>query len=637
MAAIFPPADKGGVPPGPNVINGYTPNNAVIGEGPLYVAPDCTTVLTADQVNAITSEILAAVDKLGFGYNTNRVDNLGEALSSVITALTNGKVARAGDTMTGPLTLPGDPTQPLQATTKQYVDAGDSTLRTYVDQRDQATLQTLSQQIIAGDQALDAKKVNRAGDTMTGPLVLPGDPTDPLQAATKAYVDAHGGGSGGGGIPDAPYDDKTYGRKNHAWVEALPIVGGTVTGSIVLPADPTAALEATTKQYVDAAAAAAVANSVRTDIFQGLTPAQQLQARQNIYAAPFDAMAFNNLIINAGFEIDTSYNGNWTAMGSVLYFCDNWIGLASAAGAAGQTAIYWDNGGPQGYRSRAAFACSQAKPALGANDYYILRQYIEGTRSAKLAWGTVSARPLFISFWVWSLLPGTYGGYVTNSATDRNFPFSWTVNAASTWEYKIVVIPGDIAGTWKTDEGIGISVNLTFAAGASIQQAPTGTWQTGAIKAGYPGQPNLFAQVNTNIAITGFSAFAGSQGPTQANAPLVMRPKADEMRLTQRYWYYLTNGMVFGGGTLRAGGTSGYGSIPLNADMRVQPTFAWSGGGLVVLSGDTSAGVNSASIVYKNLPWLNVSPNLGASAGAIGQGFVFFTPSGGSAWLDARL
>lgn len=38
--------------------------------------------------------------------------------------------------------------------------------------------------------------VEKAGDTMTGPLVLPGDPTLPLQAATKQYVDNSGGGGG---------------------------------------------------------------------------------------------------------------------------------------------------------------------------------------------------------------------------------------------------------------------------------------------------------------------------------------------------------------------------------------------------------------------------------------------------------
>ncbi|EKE72480.1 phage tail protein [Oceanibaculum indicum] len=36
--------------------------------------------------------------------------------------------------------------------------------------------------------------VRRTGDAMSGPLVLPADPAEPLQAATKQYVDASGGG-----------------------------------------------------------------------------------------------------------------------------------------------------------------------------------------------------------------------------------------------------------------------------------------------------------------------------------------------------------------------------------------------------------------------------------------------------------
>lgn len=43
---------------------------------------------------------------------------------------------------------------------------------------------------IAGDSALVAGKVSKVGDTMTGPLVLPGPPTAPLEAATKDYVDS---------------------------------------------------------------------------------------------------------------------------------------------------------------------------------------------------------------------------------------------------------------------------------------------------------------------------------------------------------------------------------------------------------------------------------------------------------------
>ena len=78
-------------------------------------------------------------------------------------------------------------------------------------------------------------KVNKAGDTMTGPLVLSGDPTEDNQAATKKYVDEHGGGG-----PSGDY---------------LPLTGGTLTGPLTLAADPTTAMGAATKQYVDNAVA----------------------------------------------------------------------------------------------------------------------------------------------------------------------------------------------------------------------------------------------------------------------------------------------------------------------------------------------------------------------------------------------
>jgi hypothetical protein len=62
---------------------------------------------------------------------------------------------------------------------------------------------------------------------------------------------------GGKLIPDAPSDGAAYGRLNGAWVTVtignfLPIAGGTMTGPIVLAADPAANMQAATKQYVDA-------------------------------------------------------------------------------------------------------------------------------------------------------------------------------------------------------------------------------------------------------------------------------------------------------------------------------------------------------------------------------------------------
>lgn len=66
----------------------------------------------------------------------------------------------------------------------------------------------------------DPNKVDVAGDTMTGPLVLPGDPSSPLEAATRQFVlDNAGGGGGGGSTPSGTVVAETsYGQAPTAGV-----------------------------------------------------------------------------------------------------------------------------------------------------------------------------------------------------------------------------------------------------------------------------------------------------------------------------------------------------------------------------------------------------------------------------------
>ena len=197
------------------------------------------------------------------------------------------KVAKAGDTMTGPLVLSGAPTANLHATTKQYTDslvsshalnealhmtAGQNTFLDAVtvssdelnynegltanvqDQLDSKLNKsggTMSGAIIlSGDplaplnpatkqytDAADVLKVAKAGDTMTGPLVLSGAPVDDLDAATKKYVD------------DKDATQKTYVDTQDALKVAK--AGDTMTGALILHADPSVDLQASTKKYVD--------------------------------------------------------------------------------------------------------------------------------------------------------------------------------------------------------------------------------------------------------------------------------------------------------------------------------------------------------------------------------------------------
>jgi len=271
MAAIFPPSDKGGVPPGPNVCNGYTPERSVSGEGPFYVANDCTTVLTDCQLNAITSEILAAVDRLGFTYDSTRITNLADALSGLFNSLSTGKLNISGGTMTGPLILSGDPTLPLGAATKQYVDdaqqditaalatkvnrAGDTMtgMLTLAGPPTAALHAATRAYVDAGDantQSQITTRVARAGDTMTGMLTLAGPPTAPLHAVTLQYL--QNALAVAGNFPDAPNDGFAYGRRSLTWEKIVRLGGSTMTGLLTLSGDPVGGLHAATKQYVDA-------------------------------------------------------------------------------------------------------------------------------------------------------------------------------------------------------------------------------------------------------------------------------------------------------------------------------------------------------------------------------------------------
>jgi hypothetical protein len=77
----------------------------------------------------------------------------------------------------------------------------------------------------------DARFVNTDGDAMTGPLVLPADPTADLEAATKAYVDAAVTGAGGmppGGDIDQVLTKASATDFDTVWADP-PAGGGGIT------------------------------------------------------------------------------------------------------------------------------------------------------------------------------------------------------------------------------------------------------------------------------------------------------------------------------------------------------------------------------------------------------------------------
>ena len=148
------------------------------------------------------------------------------------------------------------------------------------------------------DQATaDALYVNVAGDTMAGPLTLSADPTFALHAATKKYVD----GRTGGVWLDQPTADALY----------VNVTGDAMTGPLTLQADPTIPLHAATKAYVDANAGTggldqATADSLYVNV-TGDTITGQLQINGELSVT-------NELVVSGAATVDgglNSTNGAW--------------------------------------------------------------------------------------------------------------------------------------------------------------------------------------------------------------------------------------------------------------------------------------------------------------------------------------
>ena len=237
-----------------------------------------------------------------------------------------------------------------------------------------------------------------------------------------------------------------------------------------------------------------------------------------------------NLIINGDMRINQRFGGNTITTGSLLNTAltlDRWV--YNATQAAKFTAIRDSAGGnaANGLPWYHNLTCVASYTPL-TGDYFLLSQHIEGNNTIQLAWGTSSAKAVTLSFWTKSSVTGTLGGVIRNGAQNRSYPFSYTVLVANVWEYKTIVIPGDTAGTWLTNNGIGMSVFFSLGAGASLS-GPANTWAS----ANYVSASGA-TNVVTNGATWNVTGVQINEGAVAA--PFQHRSASDELILCQRYY-----------------------------------------------------------------------------------------------------
>jgi hypothetical protein len=104
-------------------------------------------------------------------------------------------------------------------------------------------------------------------------------------------------------------------------------------------------------------------------------------------------------------------------------------------------------------------ACTTAATSFASGTGAYIAQPIKGSRFRKIA-----QKNFVLSFWVNSTRIGTYCVSFRNLGGDQFYVAEYTINAANTWERKIVVVPSSpIAGTWDYANGAGLYVFWTLA------------------------------------------------------------------------------------------------------------------------------------------------------------------------------
>jgi hypothetical protein len=220
----------------------------------------------ADVTTAINTAITNLVD--GAPDLLNTLNEIAAAIGDDPDFFTNiatdldGKVDVTGDTMTGDLTLANDPTSNLHAATKQYVDTAESDAVTAANTNTDnligdATVDGTSGNTVTDRIASSESDANTYTDNLIGDATVDGTAgntvTDRISTAVSNLVD---------GAPElldtlnelaaAIGDDEDFITTiTNSIGEKVDKSGDTMTGDLTLANDPTSALHAATKQYVD--------------------------------------------------------------------------------------------------------------------------------------------------------------------------------------------------------------------------------------------------------------------------------------------------------------------------------------------------------------------------------------------------
>jgi len=277
-----------------------------------------------------------------------------------------------------------------------------------------------------------------------------------------------------------------------------------------------------------------------------------------------------NLIYNGAMTVSQRGTSGSTTSGGSYPSLDRW---SCNDGGIADFTVSQSTDAPAGFANSAKWACT----ATGSptNDAFH-EQKLEGQDIQHLEYGTSSAKSFTVSFWVKSNKTGQYSLWIENNDANRYFTTTgYTINAANTWEFKTITVPGDTAGSGFTnDNGVSLKIRWHLVLRTSFQGTPSGAWSTSASLRGQSGHVNLADSTSNEWYITGVQAEVG-----EVATAFEHRSFGDELARCQRYYNMVAKG---NGATMLNfavyATNNAYGVLNFPVHMRATPTVDSSDG-----------------------------------------------------------
>lgn len=242
-----------------------------------------------------------------------------------------------------------------------------------------------------------------------------------------------------------------------------------------------------------------------------------------------------NLVINGAMTI-SQRGTSFTGFGAgVNYSLDRFAHFHSSDGAftvSQETSVV-----PTDFTHALKVQTTTADASIAAGQRLIVFTRCEGNTVSHLNWGTSAAKTVTLSFYVRSSITGTHGGAFGNGSDNRNYPFTYTINSADTWERKTITVAGDTSGTWATGTGRSLQVVWGLGVGSTYSGA-AGAWASGDINSATGATTGVLGTLNATWYLTGVQLEVGQATPFEHEPFGVTLQKA--MRYYEKSYDYGT-------------------------------------------------------------------------------------------------